>query len=73
MNHEIYERQPGELQLLTLSDLLVKNKGNQSETAKMLRINRSTLITYINQPSCMHIVIFDGVNYFIYTRRGYGV
>jgi DNA-binding NtrC family response regulator len=57
-----------------ISDLLVKTRGNQSEVARMLRINRCTLTRLMKQDEGRHIITqSDDGDYFMYTRIGENV
>lgn len=46
--------------MLTISDLLVMTRGNQSEVARMLRIQRGTLTNYMKLKKEHMIVERDG-------------
>lgn len=46
--------------MLTISDLLVMTRGNQSKVARMLRIQRGTLSNYIRLKKEHMIVERDG-------------
>lgn len=62
------------MQHLKISDLLVKTRGNQSEVARMLRINRGTLIRLMRQSEDRHIIIqSEASDYYMYTRIGENV
>lgn len=64
----------GSMQHLKISDILVKTRGNQSEVARMLRINRGTLIRLMRQPEDRHIIVrSEEGDYYIYTRIGENV
>lgn len=57
---------------MKISDLLVMTRGNQSEVARMLRIDRSSLRRLMEMDESYHIVTQnDNGNYFIFTRIGY--
>lgn len=54
--------------MLKISDLLVMTRGNQSEVARMLRINRGTLRAYMNRKPSHHIVLEQDGVYTLYTQ-----
>lgn len=57
---------------MKISDLLVITRGNQSEVARMLRIDRSSLRRLMKMDESYHIVTQnDNGYYFIFTRIGY--
>lgn len=53
---------------LKIRDLLVKTRGNQSEVARMLRINRGTLQTYMRRSEKQHIVTEQDGIYTIFVQ-----
>lgn len=57
----------------TVSDLLIMNYGNQTDVANFLRVNRSTITKYKNEPGKLHRVIpVDGCME-MFTRKNGGV
>ena len=53
--------------MLTISDLLVMTRGNQSKVARMLRIQRGTLSNYIRLKK-EHMVIERGGEYHLFAN-----
>ena len=54
---------------MKIADLLIKTRGNQSEVARMLGVNRQTLKKHMDNPA-NHIVVQDGDAYSLFVRIG---
>jgi predicted transcriptional regulator len=56
-------------EIMKISDLLIKTYGNQSEVARILGVQRSTVRRYMSEPD-NHIIVRDGEVYSLFARVG---
>jgi predicted transcriptional regulator len=54
---------------MKISDLLIKTYGNQSEVARILGVQRSTVRRYMLEPD-NHVIVKDGEVYSLFARVG---